>query len=102
MVSSQLTPELMKEGAALIARLDAAGVPPDAALWLYSSDRGAWKLVLADAKLWPKGPREVYRAVQKALHSLRNEVTHLSLQDVSATNPDAALIKGLRKAMPTG
>jgi hypothetical protein len=102
MVESQLTPELMKEGAALIAKLDASGAAPDAALWFYFPDIRAWKLVLAEAKVGPQGPREVYREIQKALASLRNEVAHLSLEDIAVAKPDAPVLRVLRQAMPTG
>ncbi len=92
----------MQEGAALIAKLDADGVAPDAALWFYFADIGAWKLLLGETKVGANGPREVYRAVQKALHSLRNEVAHLSLEDVTVAKPDAPLFKVLRQAITTG
>ena len=102
MVETQLTTELMSEGATLIAKLDATGVSPDAAMWVYFPEIGAWKLLLAETKLGAAGPREVYRAVQKALTSLRNEVVHLSLEDVSVAKPDAPLIGLLRQLIVTG
>lgn len=102
MVETQLTPELMKEGATLLERLDKSGISPDAALWFYFPDIGAWKFLLAEVKLGPEGPREVYRGVQKALQALRNEVTHLSLEDVAVAKPDAPLIRLLSQAISTG
>ena len=44
MVETQLTPELMEEGAALVRALDEAGLSPDAALWFYFPDINAWKI----------------------------------------------------------
>ena len=102
MVETQLTPELIQEGAALITKLDADGVSPEAALWLYFADSGAWRLLLGEKKVGTRGPREVYRAVQRALHSLRNEVAHLSLEDVSVATPDAPEFKALRQVVTTG
>lgn len=102
MVETQLTPKLIQEGATLVEALDKAGVSPDAALWFYFPDISTWKLILAEVKVGPEGPREVYRAIQKALHGLRNEIAHLSLKDVALAKPDAPLIKLLAKAIATG
>jgi len=102
MVETQLTPELIQEGAALVSGLDKAGEGPDAALWFYFTDMGVWKLLLAEVEVGPTGPRDVYRTIQKTLHSLRNEITHLSLEDVAVAKPDAPLIRLLRQAIATG
>lgn len=99
MVETQLTPDLVREGAVLIQKLDQAGVPPVAAFWLYSPDTNTWTLFLADARVGSEGPRVVYRAVQKALRALRNEVTHLSLEDVAVEKPDAPLVALLSRAI---
>lgn len=102
MVETQLTPELIREGAALVEGLDKAGVSPDAALWLYSPDTSAWKLLLAEVKVGADGPREVYRAVQKTLLALRSQITHLSLEDIALAKPDAPIIRLLAQAIATG
>lgn len=101
MVETQLTPELMSEGAALIGKLDASGVSPDAALWVYFPDIGGWKLLLAESKLESAGPREIYREVQKALTALRNQILHLSLEDISVARPNAPIVQLLRQAITT-
>lgn len=101
MVETQLTPELMKEGAALIAKLDTVGFSPDAALWIYSPDTGRWRLLLAERKLASSGPREIYRAVQKALTAMRSEIVHLSLDDVSVAMPSAPIVQSLRQVIVT-
>lgn len=102
MVETQLTPDLIREGAALVEGLDKAGVSPDAAFWLYFPDNAAWKLLLGEVKVGPDGPRETYRSVQKILQSLRNQISHLSLEDVALTKADAPIIKLLIQAVVTG
>jgi hypothetical protein len=102
MVETQLTPELIQEGAALVEALDQAGVSPDAALWFYFPDIAAWKLLLAEVKVGSEGPREVYRSIQKTLQSLWNQMAHLSLEDVALLKPDAPLVKLLAQAIATG
>jgi hypothetical protein len=102
MVETHLTPELMSEGAALVAKLDSLGVSPDAAFWIFFPDIGGWKLLLAESKLGTAGPKEVYREVQKALTTLRNQIVHLSLEDVSVAKPNAPVVQLLRQMIATG
>jgi len=102
MVEKHLTTELIQEGAKLVQGLDDAGLAPDAAFWLYSPERLAWRLVIAQVRVGPDGPRAVYRVVQKTLHSLRHEVTHLDLGDVAVAKPDAPIVGLLSKAVSTG
>jgi hypothetical protein len=102
MVETQLSPELIAEGAALVENLDKTGVSPDAAFWFYFPDIGAWKLLLAEVKVGAEGPREVYKTVQKTLTALRNQVTHLSLENVALAKPDAPVVRLLRQAIATG
>lgn len=102
MVETQLTQELIREGATLVEALDNAGVSPDAALWFYFPDINAWRLLLAEVKVGPEGPRGVYRVVQKTLQGLQNQISHISLEDVVLAKPDAPIIKLLAKAIATG
>jgi hypothetical protein len=102
MVETQLTPELVREGAALVEKLDASGASPDAAFWFYYPDTHSWKLFLVEMKLAQEGPREAYRSVQKALQALRNEVVHLSLEDVAVAKPDMPLVALLSRVISTG
>ena len=102
MVETQLTPELIREGAILVEALDKAGVSPDAALWLYSPEVATWKLLLAQTKVKTDGPREVYRTIQKTLNALRNQIAHVRLEDVAVTAPDVPIIKLLAQAIIFG
>ena len=101
MVETRLTQRLITEGARLVEKLDQTGEPPDAAFWLYFPDVGAWKLLLADKKVGARGPREVYKRIQKTLHALRNEVVHLSLENVAVAKPDAPIVALLSSAIST-
>lgn len=102
MVVTQLTPELIREGAILLAHLDEIGDSPAAALWLYTAERGSWKLVLAYPRVDEVDPRKLYRPIQKALReTLRSEVTHLVPLNVSLTRTNSALVKGLAREVKT-
>lgn len=102
MVDTQLTPDLIQEGVTLVEGLDEAGVSPSAALWFYFPDIAAWRLVLGEVQVGPKGPREAYRVVQKTLKRLRNRISHLALEDIVMAKPDAPVIQLLRQAVATG
>lgn len=102
MVKTALTPQLIQEGAELLQALDTAGLAPDAAFWLYFPDVNAWKLVLADMKVGPQGPRGVYRQVQRVLGTLSDTVKALSLADIAVAKPDAPVVAVLRRAIRTG
>lgn len=102
MVEKNLTSELIREGARVLKGLDDAGVPPDAALWFYFPDASVWRFVVAHRKVGADGPRALYRAVQKTLQKLRDEVTHMGLHDVTVANTGGPLITDLSKTVATG
>ena len=91
MVEKNLTSELIR-GRHARQGLDDAGVAPDAALWFDFSDVAAWRFVVAHMKVGAGGPRDLYRAVQKTLQKLRNEVTHMGLGDVTVEKPEGPLL----------
>jgi len=99
MVGAALTPQLIEEGAELLQALDASGLTPDAAFWFYFSDINAWKLVLAEMRVGPDGPREVYKQVQRTLDALSDTIKSFSLADVVVAKPDAAVVSVLKRAL---
>jgi hypothetical protein len=101
MVEKNLTSELIQEGARVLKGLDDAGVAPEAALWFYFSDVSTWRFVVAHRKVGADGPRTLYRAVQKTLQKLRNEVTHMALHDVTVARPEGPPIAQLSKTLAT-
>ena len=99
MVDAALTPQAIQEGAELLQALDEAGLTPDAAFWFYFSDINAWKLVLAEMRVGPDGPREVYRQVQRALSNRADKIKSFSLADVVVAKPDAPVVSVLKRAL---
>ncbi len=98
MVATYLTDEMIKSGANLVERMDAAGLEPEAAFWLYDAESENWKLLIADAKIGQSGPRDMYRQIQKLL----SQVSGLSLDEVSLTTPSSSVVTLLRGALRTG
>jgi len=99
MVDAALTPQAIQEGAELLQALDEAGLTPDAAFWFYFSDINAWKLVLAEMRVGPDGPREIYRQVQRALSNRADKIKSFSLADVVLAKPDAPVVSVLKRAL---
>lgn len=102
MVETILTKEMMEIGAILVRKLDERGMSPEAALWLYFPEEEQWKLVVAESKLGISGPKKIYQKIQQILADFADELSGLSLADVSLAKPDAPIIALLRVAMRTG
>lgn len=102
MVATQLTDQLVEDGVALVLALDASAVKPKSAFWFFFSDIGSWKLVIADPKLGPDGPRGAYKQIQKVLKKLQKKSTTLALEDVVLAKPDAPIVNVMRTALRTG
>ena len=102
MVAMTLTKEMIEAGAALLRKLDASGVRPDAAFWFYFSDVQQWKLVLAEMKLGESGPRQIYKKIQEGISTDQTEMQGLALDNITLTKPDAPIVVLLRLAIRTG
>lgn len=102
MVETNLTRELIDAGARLVKKLDERGLAPDAAFWLYSPEKQAWKLLLVEAKLVKEGPRAAYSEVQKILGRYAEEFGDLRLDDLVLEKPDARIVELIRKVVRTG
>lgn len=102
MVETTLSKDLIDAGKVLVRELDKAGLRPHAVFWLYFPDIQAWKLVIAELKVGPKGPKGVYRKIQRILSKLPEEAGVLSLDDVALAKPDAPLVVLLRRVVRTG
>ena len=102
MVEVTLKQERIDAGAALVRRLDAVGMQLDAAFWFYFPDIDAWKLVIAEVKVAKKGPKQVYREIQKLLRKYGSDFPELSLEDVTLAKPGAPIVSLLKVALKTG
>jgi len=99
MVKASLVEEDIRAGESLIKALDEAHFRATAALWLYSSERGQWRLVVASPEVYEHGPRQAYTRVQSIL--ARSSLA-ISLRDVSLVSPQHDLIRLLSRAIRTG
>ena len=102
MVEKILTKEMIDIGAVFIRKLDEQGLRPDAAFWLYFPEEQQWKLIVAEVKVGTEGPKNIYRKMRKILADYPDEISGLSLDDVTLTRPDAPIVVLLRVAIRTG
>lgn len=93
---------MIREGAELVQLLDRAGWNPSAALWFFSSEANAWRLLLASPEVAIKGPRDAYTVVQSALGKMEASERELALEDIGVMPPDHPLIGLLRTVTVTG
>lgn len=101
-VKESLSDALVKDGAALVAKLDEAGWRPSAALWYYFPDANAWRLLIASSEVSAKGPREAYTTIQRALAELDASQRELSLQNIGVMPADHPIVELLGMMVRTG
>jgi hypothetical protein len=102
MVITDLSEQLIDEGARIVEKLDQSAVDVSTALWVLFPDHESWKLALSLGVVRTQGPKRGYELVQKALRDLRPELKQVSLGDIAVLRPDAPLLQLLRVALKTG
>lgn len=85
----------IEEGQRLVDMLVESGEVVPLALWMYSSSRGDWRLVLAIPQM-ARSPQEGYNFIRNVLKDLHPPV-NLSLQDITLISPDNSLVKSIIK-----
>jgi hypothetical protein len=103
MVDSNLTSNRITAGETLVRKLDASGLSPDAAFWLYDSELGSWKLVIAEMKVREEGSKRIYKQIQKHLGELgKSGAERLNLDDIYLLPREAPIVALIRSAIRTG
>ncbi|SPD75693.1 conserved hypothetical protein [uncultured Desulfobacterium sp.] len=102
MVDSTLTNEMIENGKKLIRKLDDSNVRPSAAFWFYRPDIQEWKLVLVFVSVGKNGPKQVYSKIQTIISNFPDELSPLSLNQITLAKPDYSIAKLLRGAIRTG
>lgn len=101
MVAATLTDDLIADGAALLAKIDASDLRVDAAFWCHFEDTSGYALVLSVKRIESTGPRLVYRMLQRMM-SKQPKPKVLNLDDVTLAKPDAVLLRVIRSLVNTG
>jgi len=98
MVTDPLVAGLFQAGEQLLRQLDLAGVPVQAAFWLWDEETRRWRLFIASPLVQTEGPLAVYRALQEKTPGPEG----FTLQDISVVSPHDRRVDLLRKAIRTG
>jgi hypothetical protein len=101
MVTAALVDSDIEIGQSAVEALAKEGVPAPAALWLYESEAGEWRLLIATPIVDKDGPLEAYKRIQRALVS-NDLADRLPLSRVAVVSPKLPLVTLLRKALKTG
>jgi len=101
MVETIVTQKMIEIGKVFVRKLDERDVSPDAAFWFYFPEEQQWKLVIAKLQVGTLGLK-IYKKIQEILAESPDELSGLSLDDVTFARPDAPIIVLLRVAIRTG
>ena len=101
LVTEMLSEQMIKAGAKLVERLDAANAEIKSAFWLFLSEEKTWKLVLASPLVGSEGPRDFYKKVVSANQFSTDEEETISLHDVGVASTDNQVVQLLRIAIGT-
>ena len=101
-VKEQLTDDMIRAGAELTKGLDELQWPVLASLWLYGSEGGQWRLILASPRVTTDGPKKSYETIQAALAAIPGAKGILTLSSIGVADPKDSLITLLHVAIRTG
>jgi hypothetical protein len=96
MYKTILVKQMIDEGAQLLGKLDARGVPVRAALWYDDPEKREWKLVIVTSVASNPGPLEAYLRVQTAMNGLD---IGIALGDIIVMSPTSRKFEDLRRAL---
>lgn len=96
MYKTILVRQMIDEGACLLQKLDARGIPVRAALWYDDAEKLAWKLVIVTSVASNPGPLEAYLQIQLAMKGLGLSI---SLDDIIVMSPTSRKFEDLRRIM---
>jgi hypothetical protein len=95
MYKTLLVEELVKEGEALIERLEGRRLQIAAALWHYIEDLDRWRLIVVFSSLVDReGPLRAYTRIQEVLTEMNPK--ELSLSDISVMGVNDYAFRELR------
>lgn len=102
MVKPMLTDDMIAVGAELVRRLDEKDLDLRAALWWYSVEDGAWRLLLAFPRVKQLGSRTFYRKIDSVLRRIAGATEIVPLWDttvIDASDPIVGAVKSVRRAL---
>ena len=97
MVTEAISSRMIKVGREVLRRLEQSGLRINAALWLYSSEHNAWRLILATPTITVDGPKKTYQKIQSIL--LRPAILNIGIENIQVVDNQYPLINLLRNGL---
>ncbi|NER38126.1 MAG: hypothetical protein F6J93_29900 [Oscillatoria sp. SIO1A7] len=91
-----LVSQEIEEGRRFIDALNAGGISGDSALWIYSSEKEAWQLMLTSTLYDSQGPLKAYGEILSVFRQVKPELK-IDRTALVAVSPQNEIIKGLRE-----
>lgn len=101
-VTESLSENIANAGAKLVAKLEAAQIPIEGALWMFVPELGKWRFFIASSKVPTEGPKFLYVRIQAVLASGTWDEPNLDIQDISVVDPDTPVIAAIRSMFQIG
>ncbi|MBI4201769.1 MAG: hypothetical protein HY532_01460 [Chloroflexi bacterium] len=101
-VKEVLSPERIKAGQELIARLGSSGLSVEASFWLYSSETNRWTLVIASPLVTNHGPRKAVEILLRALDTMPQEMARVLGNDLTVMEHNKPLVVGFYRMREQG
>ena len=101
MATATLVNQEIEEGKRLMDALNAAGLSVDSALWIYSSERESWRLMLTSPLCDQKGTLHTYKEIMVVFRQVDPELK-IDWTGLVAVSPKHELIKALRQLQEEG
>jgi hypothetical protein len=94
-----LSDEMITVGAELVRRIDETDLDLRAALWWYSTERDAWELLFAFARVKQLGARKFYRQIDSVLRRLAGSevITLADTHVIDASDPIVGAVRSVRR-----
>jgi len=87
---------MIEDGAELLKKLDARGIPVNAAVWFYDPDKLSWKLVVVTSASEKPAPLEAYMQIQFAMSG---SPLSIALDDIIVMSPHSRKFEEFRRTM---
>jgi hypothetical protein len=89
---------LVTAGRNIVSFLDEEGIPPRAALWVYSTDNGTWKFWVVPPQSI-KDQREFYRHIARGVSQNRDKMGGVDASDVEMVKDTHPAIQALSRVI---
>lgn len=93
LVNEMLTDAMINSGDQLIKQMDTEKADVKSAFWFYTPEENTWKLIVVSPKVAEEGHRRYYKRVIEANKKLPEESPHVSLNDISVSSVDDAIVQ---------